>query len=192
MTGHVHARLLVRGRGAAAVRRRLELLALRGDGTATAVRGDSVAAVFDQALAAVPEAVEQQVEEARGFFEGEDGRESLSSAYNYATCLFELRRFEEAKVLMSKAMPIARRVIGDNDRLTLRIRWFYAMALHWSCDSTTLDDLRLAETTLEETARTARRVLGGANPTARHIGMSLREAQAALRAREGTPSPGSA
>ena len=62
------------------------------------------------------------------------------------------------------------------------------MALHWSCDSTTLDDLRLAETTLEETTRTARRVLGGANPTARHIEMSLREAQAALRAREGTPS----
>ena len=93
---------------------------------------------------------------------------------------------------MSKAMPIARRVIGDNDRLTLRIRWFYAMALHWSCDSTTLDDLRLAETTLEETARTARRVLGGANPTTRHIEMSLREAQAALRARETVAPSGSA
>ena len=47
MTGHVHA-LLVRGRCAAAVRRRLEFLALRGDGTAAAVRGDAFAAVFDQ------------------------------------------------------------------------------------------------------------------------------------------------
>ena len=69
--------------------------------------------------------------------------------------------------------------------------WIYAEALRLSCDGTTLDDLRLAETTLEETARTARRVLGGANPTARHIEVSLREAQAALSAREGTP-PGSA
>ena len=85
-------------------------------------------------------------------------------------------------------MPIARRAIGDNDRLTLRIRWIYADALRWSCDGTTLDDLRLAVTTLEETTRTARRVLGGANPTARHIEVSLREAQAALRTREGTPS----
>ena len=119
--------------------------------------------------------------------EGEDGRESLSSAYNYTNCLFELQRFEEAKVLMSKAMPIARRVIGDNDRLTLRIRWFYAMALHWSCDSTTLDDLRLAETTLEETARTARRVLGGAHPLTEGIEEDLRDAQA-LRARSPSES----
>ena len=68
-----------------------------------------------------------------------------------------------------------------------RIRWVYALALYLDA-SASLDDLRLAVTTLEETTRTARRVLGGANPTARHIEMSLREAQAALRAREGTPS----
>ena len=52
----VHARRLVRGRGAAALRRRLERFALRGDGTAAA---------FDQALAAVPKAIKQQMEEAR-------------------------------------------------------------------------------------------------------------------------------
>jgi hypothetical protein len=52
----------------------------------------------------------------------------------------------------------------------------------------TLDDLREAVDTCEETARVARRVLGGTNPTAMNIEGCLRQARAALRARE-TPSP---
>jgi len=51
----------------------------------------------------------------------------------------------------------------------------------------TLDDVREAVTTLEETERTARRVLGGENPITTWIGEYLRDAEAALRARE-TPS----
>ena len=62
----------------------------------------------------------------------------------------------------------------------------YAKSLYGD-PSATLDDLREAVTTLEETERTARRVLGGAHPaTAAHEG-ALRKARAALRARE-TPS----
>ena len=59
------------------------------------------------------------------------------------------------------------------------------------CNDTgaTLDDLREAVTTLDETERTARRVLGGAHPVTVDIAKSLREARAALRARE-TPPPG--
>ena len=52
----------------------------------------------------------------------------------------------------------------------------------------TLDDLREAVTTLEETARIARRVLGGTHPTTGGIEYHLRESRAALSARE-TPSP---
>ena len=52
----------------------------------------------------------------------------------------------------------------------------------------TLDDLREAVTTLEETAATARRVLGGAHPTTTMIELSLRESRATLRARETEPS----
>ena len=51
----------------------------------------------------------------------------------------------------------------------------------------TLSDLREAVRTLEETDRTARRVLGASNPLAGLIGRSREEARAALRARE-TPS----
>ena len=47
------------------------------------------------------------------------------------------------------------------------------------------EDLREAVTTLEETEQTARRVLGGANPTTLRIESNLRDA---LRARE-APSP---
>ena len=53
---------------------------------------------------------------------------------------------------------------------------------------TTLDDLREAVTTLEETERTARRVFGGAHPLTQEIEHHLRDARAALCARE-TPSP---
>ena len=48
----------------------------------------------------------------------------------------------------------------------------------------TLDHIREAVTTLEDTDRIARRVLGGENPTTLRIGVSLRDARAALSARE--------
>ena len=51
----------------------------------------------------------------------------------------------------------------------------------------TLDDLREAVTTLEDLERTARRVFGGAHPVVSNMEASLRDARAALRARE-TPS----
>ena len=54
-------------------------------------------------------------------------------------------------------------------------------------DSATLDDLREAVTTLEDTERTARRVLGGAHPLIGGIEFSLEKARAALRARETPP-----
>ena len=58
---------------------------------------------------------------------------------------------------------------------------------HYKDDGATLDDLREAVTTLEETEITARRVFGGGHPTVYLIVQSLPEARAALHARE-TPS----
>ena len=51
-------------------------------------------------------------------------------------------------------------------------------------DGATLDDIREAITTLEDIERIARRVLGGANPITMRIETALRNARAALRARE--------
>ena len=67
-----------------------------------------------------------------------------------------------------------------------RSRRNYALALYGD-DDATLDDLREAVTTLEEPEQTARRVFGGAHPLTTRIEGTLRDARAALRARE-TPS----
>ena len=61
------------------------------------------------------------------------------------------------------------------------MRSIYAVAL-WRDDGATLDDLREAVTTLEDATRIARRVLGGAHPTAVAIEANLQKARAALRA----------
>ena len=80
-------------------------------------------------------------------------------------------------------MPVARRVLGESHETTLRTRWTYVAALYKD-PAATLDDLREAVTSLEETERIARRVLGGAHPDTVDHEKSLRDARAALRARE--------
>ena len=66
------------------------------------------------------------------------------------------------------------------------MRLIYALALYRD-PAATLADLRETVTTLEDTERTARRVLGGAHPQTMNMEQSLRKARAALRARE-TPA----
>jgi tetratricopeptide (TPR) repeat protein len=114
---------------------------------------------------------------------GEEHRETLSEAYNCATALVTLERFEEAKALLRKTMPVARRVLGDSHDLWLKMRRTYAQTLCMD-PAATLADLREAVNTLEETDRTARRVLGGAHPLTMNIERSLQGARAAVRARE--------
>ncbi len=80
-------------------------------------------------------------------------------------------------------MPVARRVLGENHETTLRMRWSYANVLYKDVGAT-LDGLREAVTTLEETERIAQRVMGGAHPITTGIEHALRESRAALRARE--------
>ena len=122
--------------------------------------------------------------------QGEEDERTLQTANNYARSLCGLKRFEEVKSLMRKMMPVARRVLGEGHRVTLKMRWTYAGTL-CKDPAATLDDLNEAVTTLEDTARIGRRVLGGAHPDVVGIEKSLRSARAALGARE-TPSPGGA
>jgi len=84
---------------------------------------------------------------------------------------------------------VAKRVVGKNDETTLRMQWAYARALYED-PAATLDDLREAVETADETERIARRVLGGAHPLTAEIEGALRKSRAALRAREETPSGG--
>jgi tetratricopeptide (TPR) repeat protein len=130
--------------------------------------------------------IRQDVYSGRLRLNGEEHVETLRAANNYARSLFDLQRFEEARSLLRKMMPVARRVLGEGNVITLTMRWNYARALYED-PAATLDDLREAVTALEVLKRTARRVLGGANPTAVGIDKSLEISRAALIARE-TPS----
>ena len=118
---------------------------------------------------------------------GEEHEETLRAANNYASSLLTTDRFGEAKSLLRKMIAVAQRVLGENKDLTLRMRLGYAAAIYRD-PGATLEDLREAVTMLEETERTARRVLGGAHPTAKQIENSLQNARAALHARETPPS----
>ena len=114
---------------------------------------------------------------------GEEHRETLRAAVCYASSSISLQRFEEAKLLMRKAIPVAQRVVDESDILMLTMRLNYATALHDS-PSSTLDDLREAVATIGEIERTGRRVLGGAHPLVGTIVGGLEHARAALAARE--------
>ena len=121
---------------------------------------------------------------------GKEHEDTLVAADNYALSLLDLKHWEAAKSLLRKMMPVARRVLGDGNDVTIRMRSHYAQALCRDANAT-LDDLCEAVTTFEDVVRIARRLLGGAHPLVLDIESDLRAARAMLRARE-TPSPGSA
>ena len=84
---------------------------------------------------------------------------------------------------MRKTVPVARRVLGEGNGLTLGIHLNYAQSLYRDADAT-LDDLREAVTTLEDAERISRRVMGGAHPTTENIEDELQDARAALHSIE--------
>ena len=106
---------------------------------------------------------------------------TITAAICYASTLKDLNRYDEAKSLLCKYIPVARRVLGESHELTLKVRYYYAEALYED-PSATLDDLREAANTLEDTERIARRVLGSEHPFTKSIGRSVRDVRAALRA----------
>ncbi len=116
---------------------------------------------------------------------GKSHGDTFLEAYNYAVSLLNQQpeHFAEAKALLRKTIPAARRVLGENTELALRLRKVYATALY-DDNGATLEDLREAVATFEEIERVARRVYGGAHPLAVGVEYNVREARAALRARE--------
>ena len=96
--------------------------------------------------------------------------------------LLELKRFEEAKSLLRKLLPVARRALGNSHEFTLRMRLHYSLVLYQD-PGATLDHLREAVETLEGAERIVRRVFGGAHPLTVEIGKSLRTAREVLRVR---------
>ena len=114
---------------------------------------------------------------------GEEHSQTFSAANNYALSLRHQLRYEEAKTLLRKTMPVAQRALGTSHENTIKMGLVYASVLYKD-DGATLDDLREAVSTLEDTVRIARRVLGGAHPLTTALEGDLRDARTVLQARE--------
>ena len=113
---------------------------------------------------------------------GEEQEITLRAANNYADVLSSLQRFEEARSLLRRTIPVARRVVGESHGYTLTLRKIHAETLYRDA-AATLADLREAVETLEDVEPIARRVLGRAHPTVRATEVSLEISRAVLRAR---------
>ena len=112
---------------------------------------------------------------------GEEDRDLLIEANNLAASLLQRRSFKVAKHLLRKWIPVARRVLGDSNEITLQLRRTYGEALYKNVDAT-LDDLREAVEALEDVGRIARRVFGSAHPTTASVECALETSRAMLRA----------
>ena len=111
----------------------------------------------------------------------EEDYDTLLAASNLASLL---KHFEEAKSLLRKTMPVARRVLGEDHNLTLSLRWIYANTLSIS-ESATVADLSEAVTTLESVAMSYKRVMGTSHPETSRVQIALNSTRAILaRARE--------
>ena len=109
--------------------------------------------------------------------------EVAEESHNLASSFISLERFAEAKSLLRDMMPVAQRVLRENDDIPSRLKWLYAKALYKD-DGATADDLREAIQTLEDAEPIARRVLGGSHPLVAWIEQSLLDSRAFLVARE--------
>ena len=81
-----------------------------------------------------PEALGMKQDVYTGYLKlmGEEHETTLMAASNYANLLLDLRRFEEARSVLRKMIPVARRALGEGAVNTLRMRWIYARALYLS------------------------------------------------------------
>ena len=110
---------------------------------------------------------------------GGEHMHSLQAANNYAITLHHMKRFEEARTLLRKTMPVARRVLGDNHELMLNLRWCYARVLYLD-EGASLDDRREAVAALESVANSWKRIFGQAHPETPEVQGALKEAREAL------------
>lgn len=98
---------------------------------------------------------------------GEEHSETLREAGNYAIFLIDLKRFEEAKGVLRKAIPVAHRIHGTDHTRTLSLREDFARATLYGGSSP--EEKREALRMLEDTLGVIRRVLGAQHPETRRV-----------------------
>jgi tetratricopeptide (TPR) repeat protein len=127
-----------------------------------------------QALGRLEEALRlsRDVYSGRLRLDGGQARSTFLAAGNYAMNLIELRRFAEARNLLRKIIPVARRVLGNDHELTLSLREDLCRAI---LDGEPTDNEKHeALEMLKDTAGAMRRILGPDHPDTLHAQKMLK------------------
>jgi len=82
---------------------------------------------------------------------------------SYATSLKHLKRYAEAKSLLRKTVPVARRTLGAEHDYTLNLRDIYGRCLYRD-PGASRDDVAEAIEIMDDVQRRARRVFGPGHP----------------------------
>ena len=107
--------------------------------------------------------MERDVYSGRLRLHGEGHEETLRAAGNYTTSLKHLMRYAEAKSLLRKAVPVARRTLGAEHDYTLNLRDIYGRCLYRD-PGASRDDVAEAIEIMDDVQRRARRVFGPGHP----------------------------
>ena len=107
---------------------------------------------------------------------GEEHSETIREANNYAVVLLSLWHHAEAKPILCKAIPNARRTLGAEHDLTLNLRKFYGRCLYQD-PSASRGDVAEAIEIFEDVQRRARRVFGAGHPNWRDLPAHLEAAR---------------
>jgi tetratricopeptide (TPR) repeat protein len=107
---------------------------------------------------------------------------TIRAALNLSVSLSSLERFEEARTIAQKTIPVVQRTFGPDHDLTLCIRRNFVDAVS-NDPKSTLADLRRAETTLKDVYRRTRRVFGCHHPETRIYEKNVKRLKAILAER---------
>ena len=107
---------------------------------------------------------------------GKEHEETLREANNYALVLLDLDHHAEAKSLLRKTMPVARRMLGAEHDLTLNFRYIYVQCLLHD-PSVSRGDVVEAVEILEDVQQRVRRVFGDGHPNWRNLPAHLEDAR---------------
>ena len=108
--------------------------------------------------------------------------QTIRAALNFGVSAMHLKRFEEARALAQKTIPVVQRTLGPDHDFTLCFRRNSAEAVYEDPKST-LSDLRRAETTLKDVYRRTRRVFGSHHPETQICEQNMKRLRALLAER---------
>ena len=113
---------------------------------------------------------------------GLDDERTLISVTCLAISLIRGKKWAETKDLTHEALPAARRALGSDHELTIKLECQLARA-SYADEGASLDELRQAISMYEDLIRRARRIFGDSHPAAESMAARIEEARTTLARR---------